>query len=152
MRESPERVPAQNALVHITLVAKLLVVVGVTEILDLNVQESALELVTQVVVSAAVTVALVALFLQLRNLPNRLSPTVAALFGSDLIMWALFALTLALLNSLSINPALVSQLFSLWSMVVAGFIMHKAMDTSFLIGFGAGMFILLISVSMAALV
>lgn len=150
MREGPERVPAQNFLVLLTLGMKLLLVLGITAILDLGAKETPLGLVTQMVVGAAVTAALVALFLTLRNLPHRLPATVAALFGSDLILTGLFALLLILLTKFAIDPALVGQLFSLWSTIVAGFIMHKAMDTIFLIGFGVGMFILLVSLSVAA--
>ena len=148
MRESPERVPAQNALVAMTLAAKLLLILVVTQFLD--VEKTALQLTTEIMVGAAVTTLLVALFLELRSLSNRLAPTVAALFGSDLILTSLFALALIPLTNLSLRADLVGQLFSLWSAAIAGFIMHKAMDTSFLIGFGVGMFILLISISVAA--
>ena len=63
MREGPERVPAQNFLVLLTLGMKLLLVLGITAILDLGAKETPLGLVTQMVVGAAVTAALVALFL-----------------------------------------------------------------------------------------
>ena len=131
-----------------TLVAKLLLVLGVTRFLEVD--KSVLQLTAEVIVAAATTTVLVALFLEIRSLSNRLAPTVSALFGSDLILTCLFVVALIPLNNFSINTNLLGQLFSLWSAVIAGFIMHKAMDINFFIGFGVGVFILLISLSVAA--
>ena len=56
MRESPERVPAQNVLVVMTLAAKLLLILTVTRFLEVD--KTALRLTTEVIVAATTTTCL----------------------------------------------------------------------------------------------
>ncbi|MEQ8857185.1 MAG: hypothetical protein RIC56_00925 [Pseudomonadales bacterium] len=150
LRQSPAHVPASGPFVALVVGANLLcsvlVSVGLDEDLDV------LRTATSIIVGQTATAALVLLALTLKNLGARFVTTVTAIFGCDLIITACFAVMLPLASlwgSAVISIALIA--FLVWSVAVAGFILHRAMEVQFAIGIGVAMAISLMSVTFGQL-
>ena len=150
LRQSPEYVPTRTWFIFSIIGANVLCEVMLS--LTINDDINLLRGLTGSVVYLTTTSALVWLILQLRELIERFSATITALFGCDLIITASFAVLRPLADLL--NPGAANTLFLLfliWTISVAGFIMHKALNTSYLLGIGAALTIAIMSVTLSQL-
>jgi hypothetical protein len=150
LRQSPALVPGSGPFVTVIVIAN--VVVSTLVSLGMPSEAGVLQTATGILVSQAVTASLVWLALTARNLASRFMTTLAALFGCDLIITGCFALVLPL--AVSVGPSLMNAtllLFLVWSVAVAGFILHRALAVHLAIGIGFALGISLVSVSLSQL-
>ena len=150
MRQSPAYVPSDGWFVGLVVVANLLASTIISLALDPDF--SLLDTLTSIIVNQAVTAALVLLALSLRNFGNRFITTITAIFGCDLIITACFSLLIpvsGLLGEAAVRLAML--MFLIWSVAVAGFIMHRALQIQLAIGIGVAMGISLMSVTFSQL-
>lgn len=149
LRQSPARVPTQGWFVVLMVVANLLCSTLISVTLDSELD--VLTTVASITVGQAVTAALVLLALAFKDLAARFVTTITAILGCDLLITACFSLALPLLGALlgesGTNIALV--LFLVWSVAVAGFILHRALEAPLPVGIGVAMGISLMSVTVS---
>ena len=120
--------------------------------LTVNAELDVLRGVTSSVVYMTTTATLVWLTLQLRTHVERFPATITALFGCDLIITASFALLRPiadLLNAGAVNT--LTLLFLIWTVSVAGFIMHRALHTYYVLGIGVALGIAIMSFALSQL-
>lgn len=146
MRQSPEFVPTHNWFVVSVILANLLCSLLVALILDT--QTSTLQIMTRLVVAQATNAALLWLALYLREFPDRFSATLTALFGCDLILTAVFGAVAPMVLRFAEQAITVLSLgFLVWSVAVAGFILHRALSVSLSIGIMVALGIMVLSIS-----
>ncbi|MFW6094251.1 MAG: hypothetical protein ACODAC_09780 [Pseudomonadota bacterium] len=151
LRQSPAYVPTQGAFVAAVISANVIGSLLVSQGFETEV--SALESLNGILVGQTVTALLVLLTLALRDLAGRFVATITALFGCELIITACFALVLPIVTMLGQTAtSLVFLMFLIWSVAVAGFIMHRALGVQLAIGIGVAMAISLFSVTLSQLV
>lgn len=135
LRQSPAAVPGQRSFVVVVVAADLLASVLVSQ--SLPGDADLLRNLTGIVVGQAVTASLVWLVLAARDLGARYATTIAALFGCDLLLTLCFGLAVPLLYLLGAQAtALASLVLMLWSVIVVGFILHRAAEVTLSIGIG----------------
>lgn len=150
LRQSPAAVPGQPAFVALVVGANLLV--SLTVSLNLDGSAGALVTLTGIIVGQAVTASLVWLLLGARNLRERFTTTIAALFGCDLLVTACLGLALPVVGLLGTAATPLAFLaFLVWSVAVAGFILHRALDVPNPIGIGLALGMSLLSVTVSQL-
>ncbi len=153
MRKGPEDVPAQNALIALLIIGKIVLVLGV--IAALNDDIPALSLTTQVVSWSATVGLLTALALQIRGHFSRFIPTLGAILGSDFLLvgtYGLIFLTVRI-TGIEVNPGvgdLFNKIFQLWTIFVVGFIMHRALNLNIGLGIVVGLVIMMFSLSISS--
>jgi len=148
LRQSPAAVPGEGLFVGFVIGANLLVSLSAS--LALGGGRGFMVTLTGILVSQAVTASLVWLLLGARNLRVRFTTTLAALFGCDTLVTACFGLALPLLTLL--GPAFASfafLAFLLWSVAIAGFILHRALEVRLAIGIGLALGMSLLSVTVS---
>ena len=127
LRQSPAYVPSHGAFVAAVVAANLIGSVLVSSALDGGV--NTLRTATAVIVGQTATAVLVLLALSLKNLGARFVTTITAIFGCDLIITACFAGVLPLATQFGDAALSVALLgFLVWSVAVAGFILHRALE------------------------
>ena len=145
LRQSPAAVPANTALVAIIVLANLLCSVLVSS--GFGTELSVLATANSVIVGQTATAALIWLALSWAGKGERFLTTLTAIFGCDLIITACFSLlipaTAALGGAVS---GVVVMLFMVWSVAVAGFILHRALEIRFGLGIALALGISLFSV------
>jgi hypothetical protein len=150
LRQSPAYVPTFGWFVALVLIINVISSTLVN--VGFGAETSVLEALTGVIVGQTVTAGLVLLALSMRNLAPRFVTTVTAIFGCDLIITACFGLVLPLatqIGQMAVNLVFVA--FLIWSVAVAGYIMHRALDVQLAIGIGVAMGISLLSVMFSQL-
>ncbi|MBK81351.1 MAG: hypothetical protein CMQ43_10635 [Gammaproteobacteria bacterium] len=150
LRQSPAYVPSHGAFVAAVVAANLIGSVLVSSALDGGV--NTLRTATAVIVGQTATAVLVLLALSLKNLGARFVTTITAIFGCDLIITACFAGVLPLATQFGDAALSVALLgFLVWSVAVAGFILHRALEAPLAVGIGVAMAISLMSVTFSQL-
>ncbi len=146
LRQSPAYVPTEGWFVAAVVVANLacstLVSASIVPGFEL------FHTLTSVIVGQCVTALLVMLALSFKNLAQRFVTTITAIFGCDLLITACFAVVLPLSGLLgpgAVTFALV--VFLIWSVAVAGFVLHRALQAPLGIGIGVAIGIQLMSVT-----
>lgn len=150
LRQSPAYVPTSGPFVALVVGANLLCSVLVSLGLDDGVD--LVRTATSIIVGQTATAVLVLLALTLKDFGNRFVTTVTAIFGCDLIITACFAVVLpvaSLWGNAAISAVLI--MFLVWSVAVAGFILHRALEVPLAIGIGVAMAISLMSVTFGQL-
>lgn len=150
LRQSPAYVPTHGWFVALVVIANLLCSVVISSTVDTGIDP--LRTATGIVVGQTATAALVYLALALANRSMRFVTTVTAVFGCDLIITACYALVMpvaALGGDMVSNVALL--MFLVWSVAVAGFILHRALEAPLPVGIGVAMAIALMSVTFGQL-
>jgi hypothetical protein len=149
LKQSPEFVPTQGWFVAVVIIANLIcsLLVSMTADSELTLLTAA----TSIVVGQTTTAALTWIALNLRELGNRFIATVTALFGCDLIITAAFALVLPITSLMPGIAALVFLLFLLWSVSVAGFILHRSLKVHLAIGIMVALGMSVMSVALSQL-
>ena len=149
-RQRPEYVPTKTWFVASVIAANVLCEVLLS--LTVNPELDVLRGVTGSVVYLTATAALVWLTLQLRTHIERFPATITALFGCDLIITASFAVLRPIADLLSPGAATTLFLiFLIWTVSVAGFIMHRALNTNYMLGIGVALGIAIMSLSLSQL-
>ncbi|MFU8814541.1 MAG: hypothetical protein ACNA7W_04285 [Pseudomonadales bacterium] len=150
LRQSPAHVPTFGWFVGLVVAANVLSSALVTVTFDSDL--TLLESLTSIIVGQTATAGLVLLALSIRNLGQRFVTTITAIFGCDLLITAIFGLVLpmaTLLGQTALNLLFLG--FLIWSVAVAGFIMHRALGVQLAIGVAVAMGISLVSVMFSQL-
>lgn len=148
LRQSPAYVPTYGWFVTLVIIANVACSTLVSASLD-----DGFDLfgtLTGIIVGQTTTAVLVMVALLFKNLTQRFVTTLTAIFGCDLVITACFALVLplsGLLGEPAVTLAVVA--FLVWSVAVAGFILHQALQTQLPIGIGVAMGISLMSVTLS---
>ena len=149
LKQSPEFVPTQAWFVAVVIVANLFCSLLVS--MSTNTELTLLPAATSIVVGQTTTAALIWVALNLRELGDRYVSTITALFGCDLIITAAFGVILPLASLASSATPLVFLLFLIWSISVAGYILHRALKTHLAIGIVVALGISVMSVASSQL-
>lgn len=150
LRQTPARVPTDRWFVTFIVVANLVCSVLVSVAFDSS--PGLLKIATGILVGQAVTAGLVYFCVAAKNLVARFVTTITALFGCDLLITACLALVFPVAGVL--GPAAISLVllvFLIWSVVVAGFILHRALEVPMPLGIGISLGISLLSVTISQL-
>ncbi|HEX7037711.1 MAG TPA: hypothetical protein VF210_18215 [Pseudomonadales bacterium] len=147
LRQSPAYVPTYGWFVTLVVVANVtcstLVSLGLSDEID------PVQTLTSVVVGQSTNAALIMLALSFKNLGQRFLTTITAVLGCDLLITGCLALVLPVVRLFgSAAVSLVLLAFMIWSVAVAGFILHRALQTQLPVGIGVAMGISLMSVIM----
>ena len=150
LRQSPEYVPTKTwfvlSIIGANVMCEVLLSIAINDEIDV------LRGMTGSVVYLTTTAALVWLTLQLRELVERFSATITALLGCDLIITASYAVLRPLADLLYSGAAsTLFLLFLIWTISVAGYIMHRALNTTYLLGIGVALGIAIMSVTVSRL-
>jgi hypothetical protein len=147
LRQSPAYVPTYGWFVGLVVLANVVCSTLVSASLDAEFE--LFRTLTSIIVGQSTTAVLVMLALMFKNLGQRFVTTITAIFGCDLLITASFAVMLplaALLGEAAVSLALVA--FLIWSVAVAGFILHRALQAPLAMGIGVAMGISLMSVTL----
>jgi hypothetical protein len=102
---------------------------------------------TSIIVGQTTTAGLVWIMLSWAEKAERFVTTITAIFGCDLIITAVFSLLIPVTGVLgSAVASVLLLLFLVWSVAVAGFILHRALETRFGSGVAVALGISLMSV------
>jgi hypothetical protein len=150
LRQSPAYVPTYGWFVAIVVIANVVSSAMVATAFDAD--TNLLQTLTSIIVGQTTTAVAVLLVLTLRNMAARFVTTITALFGCDLIITACAGLLLPLATQLgTMAVSLVFLAILIWSVAVAGYIMHRAIEVQLAIGVGVAMGISLLSVMFSQL-
>jgi len=146
LRQSPDRVPTQNWFIVTVIGANIICSLALSLVIDSS--AGALSVLTRLVVTQAVNAALVWLALFLRNYPARFPATITALFGCDLVITVCFSAMIPLTGFVGEGGTTMIFLgFMIWSVTVAGFIMHRALSVPLGVGILIAVGMMVISVA-----
>jgi hypothetical protein len=146
-QSGPDAVPASHTLTIIIILLNAVVNIAVQLLIGAD-QLDLLRASTLAVVSLAGTGALVWFVMALMGLVNRVQQTVTAVFGTDVLMTVLTAIAFAATGSISENVAMFAiTLLTLWSLMVYGFIFHRAMNIHIGFGIAIALFVVIFSVA-----
>lgn len=151
LRQSPERVPTANWFIVTVVGANIICSLLLSLLLDSS--ASTINVLTRLVVTQAANAALVWFALYLRDHPNRFPATITAMFGCDLIITVCFSALVPLTVFLGESgTTLIFLGFMIWSVTVAGFIMHRALSVPLGVGIlvAVGMMVLSVAASEVA--
>ncbi len=145
LRQSPALVPENGVFAAVVVLANLLCSVLVSG--GFSSDASVLTTATSIIVSQASTAGLIWMALSWSGKSSRFITTITAIFGCDLIITACFSLLIPVSAMLGTAVAsVILLLFLVWSVTVAGFILHRALETRFSVGVGVAMGISVLSV------
>lgn len=132
LRRGPDKLPYSSSLFLTALAASVLLALITSALANDSVPATAL----RYAVSAGFFVACVCLLLYLNKLQNRILQTLTAVFGASAI-FSLLDVVLLLLGALGLaeGPRIfLLMLLLVWSLIVDGFILSVALNSSMLIG------------------
>ena len=147
-RKGPEDVPTQQVLIGLLVIGKIVLVLVVTSVLQIDF--STISLITQIVTWTAIAGLLCALALQLKSKFERFVPTFSAILGTDLVVTALYGLIFMTVRLSSVEfdtdiATIFNTLVQLWTIFIVGFIMHRALDVNIDLGITASLVIKIFS-------
>jgi hypothetical protein len=135
LRRGPEHVPTQPWFVGVVVAANLLV----SFVVSRNVSGALppLPLLTALIVTMATTALITWFLLSLRGLDARFPATITAMFGCDLLFAVVNGVFVTAVGGIAAGPVVtwVVVPLSVWSIAVSGFILHRAMAVSLVVGF-----------------
>jgi hypothetical protein len=136
LRQSPAHVPSESWFVATIVAANLLTSVLVSTLIAGEANESLLTITTLVLVNQAAHAGLLWLATYLREVPDRFTTTLTAIFGCDLIITALYGLVdVAMLTALDDRFQLAVQLtYGVWGLTISGYILSKSLNVQLGIG------------------
>ncbi len=151
MRRGPEIVPTHPLFLGLVTLANAMA--SLLLLMQMQASVPVLGGLTYVFVTLVTSAFVVWFALYLRQLDNRFPATIGALFGCDLL---LTSLSLALLPIFSAAgeglTLLLVALVSIWSIAVAGYILHRALNVSVLAGILLALGVSLVSIGIGDLV
>ena len=152
LRQGPESIPGYAWFA--ILVTALNVLISMILRVNLDPESNVLEAATVITVNVATQATLLWATLYFKDLTRRFQTVLTALFGCDLIVTVLIAVTVIVGETLfgSVSPA-VQIPFLIWLFAIIGFILHRALDVALGIGvvIGFGIYFMAIVVSQAAI-
>ena len=84
----------------------------------------------------------------LMSLTNRVQQTLTAIFGTDVIMTVLTSIAFAATGAVNETIAVFAiTLLTLWSLMIYGFIFHRAMNIHIGFGIAIALFVVIFSVA-----
>ena len=133
LRQSPAHVPSESWFVSTVVIANLLTRVLVSSLIT---QDPLISITTLVLVNQAAYAGLLWMATYFREVPDRFTTTLTAIFGCDLLITALYGLVdVALLSNLEQRFQLAVQLgYGFWGLAISGFILSKSLNTQLGIG------------------
>ena len=133
LRQGPESIPGQSWFVLLVLALNILTSMFVN--LRFANELDALQTATLVTVTLATQALLIWGALYFKDLSHRFSIVLTAILGSDLLLTVLIGLTFEISRLLfdQVSPLLVIP-FQIWLFSVIGFILHRALEVTWLIG------------------
>lgn len=150
LRQSPAYVPTYGWFVAVVVIANVVSSTLVATAFDND--TNVMRALTSIIVGQTTTAVAALLILSMRNVAARFVTTITALFGCDLIITACAGLLLPIATQLgTMAVSLVFLAFLIWSVAVAGYIMHRALDVQLAIGVGVAMGMSLMSVMFSQL-
>jgi hypothetical protein len=150
LRQSPAHVPDHTVFVAAVVIANMVGSVLVS--LTADAAMGLLPTITAVLVNQATTAGLILAALSLKNLGERFPTTLTAVFGCDLMITACLAAALPIVGLWGEAGTVLAVLaYLVWSVAVAGFILHRALETPLAVGIGVAMAISLVSVTTSQL-
>jgi hypothetical protein len=133
LRRGPEIVPTQTWFV--ASIALLYALLGLYLSMRVGAAPTLLAAVTKLVVSMAAIASMTWFVLYLRQLEARFPATITALFGCDLVLVGLLAVLMQFTGATdSLATFSVTAVIWLWSVTVAGFVLHRAMNATWTAG------------------
>lgn len=153
LKRGPQGLP--NAPLFVALIAGANLLVSLLVSARFSPELPALALMASIAVTLATQAALVYFALWVRNFPNRFNPTLAAMLACDLVLVALYGIVLGFTGGIGDEtPSLTSQLVTLayliWSVSVAGWVLHHALESTFFVAVLVAIGINVFAVAMAA--
>ncbi len=143
----PDTVPANTTFTVAVIVLNAVVNIVVQLLLG-GEEIDLLRAGTLSIVSLAGTGALVWFVMALMSLNNRVQQTLTAMFGSDIILTALTSIAFLTTTQINETAAVFAiTLLTLWSLMVYGFIFHRAMDIHIGFGIAIALFVVIFSVA-----
>ncbi|MEZ5560689.1 MAG: hypothetical protein R3E86_19350 [Pseudomonadales bacterium] len=150
LRRTPAHVPTMPWFVAAVIAANLTCSALLST--ALNAEIPLLTVLTSIVVGQTTTAGLAWLLLNFSGRADRFLTTITALFGCDLIITACFALLVPVAGLLgAAGNALLLLGFLIWSVAVAGFILHRALEVRLGAGIAIGLGVSLASVMLGQL-
>lgn len=164
----PEVLPAYNALLGLLIVINAVVSFGAAVTMQAFItlpeevtsqlsdeQIAAMSdyflLFTRVVVTLASVAALTWGLLALTGNSARVTKTLTAIFGTDIILTVIAALSLVVASNMhELVRDLVNLGMVFWNIAVLGFIYHRALEISVGLGIAAGLFVLIFTLAIGA--
>jgi len=133
LRRGPEIVPTQSWFV--ASIVALYTLLGLYLATRVGVATSILPALTYLMVVMASTAAMTWFALYLRQFEARFPATITALFGCDLVLSALLAIIVQFTGATdSIATRSLAAVIGVWSIIVSGFVLHRAMNVSWTAG------------------
>jgi len=133
LRRGPEIVPTQPW--FIASIVLLYAMLGVYLSTRVGAAPTLLATLTKLVVSMAATASMTWFVLYLRQLDARFPATITALFGCDLVLVGLLAVLMQFTGAIdSLATFSITAVIWLWSVIVAGFVLHRSMNVTWTAG------------------
>lgn len=153
LKRGPQGLP--NAPLFVALIAAANLLVSLLVSARFSPELPALALMASIAVSLATQAALVYFALWVRNFPNRLNPTLAALLACDLVLVALYGIAMGATGGIgeetaSLSTQLVTLGYLIWSVAVAGWVLHHALESTFFVAVLVTIGINIFAMAMAA--
>ena len=146
-RSGPDAVPAGGIFTTVVIVLNAVANIIVQLVLGAE-QIDLLRAVTLAVVSLAGTGALVWFVMALMGLVNRVQQTLTAIFGTDIVMTVLTSIAFGATGAFNETiAAFAITLLTLWSLMIYGFIFHRAMNIHIGFGIAIALFVVIFSVA-----
>ncbi len=149
LRSGPEDVPSSSALLVVIITGNMIV----SLILSLSLGDQGAGVVlTTILINLAAQAAIIYGLLYIVGKPDRLTQTLSAYFGCDLLLNLLIGSGIIVLRIFGfdvITPLALAIV--LWSVVVFGFIFHRALEVHMVVGVGLAFILMLVTVSMGQL-
>jgi hypothetical protein len=132
LRRGPELVPTHPLFVGAVVIADMLLSFYVS--MRYGGTATPIQVATGVLVSMATVAAVTWIMLSMRDVIGRYPATITALFGCQLLFTLLSALLMPLAGESNSVRISVFGLIAIWSIAVDGFILHRALNVTVLIG------------------
>lgn len=146
-QSGPETVPANATITCVVFLVNAVVNILVQVALG-NQELDLLRALAMASVSLASTAALVWFVMALMSLTHRVQQTVTAMFGADVIITVITSAAFSITGAINENIAVFTiTLLTLWSLMVYGFIFHRAMDIRIGFGIALALFVVIFSVA-----
>jgi len=150
LRQSPAAVPGAGA--FLLWVFAINISTSTLVSIAIGADRPLLDIAGNIIIGQTLTAMLVKVMLDAKRLGDRLTTTLAALFGCDIVITACFGLLAPFFNLFGASGALFGfSLFLAWSIAVMGFILHRALAISIGIGLGLALATSLIGVTVSQL-
>lgn len=132
LRDGPERIPTHGYFIALLVAADL----GLATFIYTHfVGYTAVTAMSYVIVALAVSAAITWFALYVKNVDGRFPATFAALIGCDVVIGTLLAVALQITAPFeNVVQSAAAMGFQIWSIVVAGFILKRALGSTLTIG------------------